>query len=223
MKELRDAFTIASKDILTEIRTREVLSSVVVFAILVTVIFNFAFGGDEQAARSIAPGILWVTFAFAGILSLNRSFIMEKEEDCLQGIMTAPISREAIYLGKFFGNLFFILLVQLIVIPVFSLLFNMALFEPGILVITLLAALGFAAVGTLFSAIAVNTRARALVLPILFFTLISPVIIAAVNACSILLEGQPFSSAASWLTIIGAFDVIFVVACYLVFCFIIEE
>ncbi|MDD4635374.1 MAG: heme exporter protein CcmB, partial [Dehalococcoidales bacterium] len=97
MKELRDALIIASKDVLTEIRTREVLSSVVVFAILVIIIFNFAFGSSEQAAEIVAPGILWATFAFAGVLSLNRSFIMEKEEDCIEGLMVAPLSREAIY------------------------------------------------------------------------------------------------------------------------------
>ncbi|MDD5605257.1 MAG: heme exporter protein CcmB [Dehalococcoidales bacterium] len=223
MKELRDALIIASKDVLTEIRTREVLSSVVVFAILVIIIFNFAFGSSEQAAEIVAPGILWATFAFAGVLSLNRSFIMEKEEDCIEGLMVAPLSREAIYLGKFFGNTFFIILIQLIVIPIFSLLFNISFFKLELLVVTLLATLGFAAVGTLFAAMAVNTRARELVLPILFFPVITPVIIAAVNSSAQVLEGQTFSSISQWLGIIGAFDVIFLVASYLVFSFIIEE
>ncbi|MDD2471593.1 MAG: heme exporter protein CcmB [Dehalococcoidales bacterium] len=223
MKELRDAFTIASKDVLTEIRTREVLSSVVIFAVLVIIIFNFAFGSSEQAAGLVAPGILWVTFAFTGILSLNRSFILEKEEDCIEGLMVAPLSREAVYLGKFFGNVFFIILIQLIVIPIFSLLFNISFFNLELLLITILATLGFASVGTLFAAMAVNTRARELVLPILFFPVITPVIIAAVNASAQVLDGQSFGAIAQWLGVIGAFDVIFIVASYLIFSFIIEE
>ncbi len=223
MKELRAAFIIATKDILTEIRTREVLTSIVVFAILVIVIFNFAFGGDERAVKTVAPGILWATFAFSGILSLNRSFMMEKEEDCIEGLMVSPISREAIYLGKFAGNLFFILLIQLVVIPVFSLLFNLWLFSFEFILVTLMATLGFAAVGTLFSAMAVNTRARELILPVLFFPIVTPVIIAAVNASLLILEGKGFSAITDWLGIIAAFFVIFFVASYLVFCFIIEE
>ncbi|MDD5486921.1 MAG: heme exporter protein CcmB [Dehalococcoidales bacterium] len=223
MNELKGALAIASKDILTEIRTREVLSSVVIFAVLVIIIFNFAFGGSEQAAGLVAPGILWATFAFAGVLSLNRSFIMEKEEDCIAGLMVAPLSREAIYLGKFFGNTFFIFLIQLIVIPVFSFLFNINFFNLELFVITILATLGFSGVGTLFAAMAVNTRARELILPILFFPVISPVIIAAVNASAAVLEGASFAAVSEWLGIIGAFDVIFIVASYLIFSFIIEE
>jgi heme exporter protein B len=223
MKDLSDAFIIASKDILTEVRNREVLSSVVVFAVLVIIIFNFAFGSSERAAGLVAPGILWATFAFAGILAFNRSFVMEKEEDCIEGLMTAPISREAIFLGKFFGNTFFIILVQLIVIPVFSLLFNINFFNLELLVITILATLGFASTGTLFAAMAVNTRARELVLPILFFPIVSPVIIGAVNASALVLEGQSFAAINQWIGILVAFDAIFIVASYLIFSFIIEE
>lgn len=223
MKELRDAFTIASKDVLTEIRTREVLSSVVIFAVLVIIIFNFAFGSSEQAAGLVAPGILWVTFAFTGVLSLNRSFIMEKEEDCIEGLMVAPLSREAVYLGKFFGNVFFIILIQLIVIPAFSLLFNISFFNLELVLITVLATLGFASVGTLFAAMAVNTRARELVLPLLFFPVITPVLIAAVNASAQVLDGQSLGAISQWLGVIGAFDVIFIVASYLIFSFVIEE
>jgi len=223
MREIAKACVIAAKDMLTEIRTREVISSVVVFAVLVIVIFNFAFGSNQQAAGLVAPGIIWVTFAFAGILSLNRSFVLEKEEDCIEGLMVAPISREAIYLGKFFGNLLFIFLIQAIVIPVFSLLFNVGFFNIELVLITILASVGFASVGTLFAAMAVSTRARELVLPILFFPVITPVIIAAVNASAVILGGGVLSDITQWLGIIGAFDIIFIVASYLVFCFIIEE
>ena len=137
--------------------------------------------------------------------------------------MTAPISREAIYLGKFAGNLFFMILVQAIVIPVFGILFNLWLLNVEFLTVTILATIGFAGVGTLFSAMSVNTRARELILPVLFFPVVTPVIIAAVNAASVILEGGSFSGILSWLGIIAAFDMIFLVASYLVFCFIIEE
>ncbi len=223
MSELRQAFTIMAKDILFEIRTREVLSSVLIFALLVIVIFNFAFAGNEQAARTVAPGILWVTFAFSGVLNLNRSFVMEKEEDCMEGLMVAPISRESIYLGKFLANLLFMFLIELIVIPVFAVLFSLSIISFEFIVITLIATIGFIAVGTVFSAMAVTTRARELVLPILFFPVISPVIIGAVNASAAVLEGQSFGAISGWMGIIGAFDVIFLVASYLVFGFIIEQ
>jgi heme exporter protein B len=217
------AFIIVWKDIVSEIRTKETISSVLVFAILVIVIFNFAFSADQEMMLSVAPGILWVTFAFAGVLSLNRSFIMEKEEHCLEGLMACPISREVIYIGKMLVSLLFMLFVEAIVLPIFALLFNMTVISPQIIAVTFLTTLGFVAVGTLFSALAVNTRAREMVLPILFLPIVSPIIIAAVNATGLALAGEPWSSLSSWLGIIVAFDIIFLVASFLVFTFIIEE
>jgi heme exporter protein B len=184
---------------------------------------NFAFGGSQEAMISLAPGILWVTFAFAGVLSLNRSFVLEKEEGCLEGLMVCPVRREVIYMGKMLGNLFFMLFIEAIVLPVFALLFNVAVISFPLVTVALLATLGFVAVGTLFSALAVNTRAREMVLPILFFPIVAPVIICAVNASGLTLAGEPWGSLSSWLEIIAAFDVIFLVASYLVFPFVIEE
>ncbi len=223
MQLLNKAFVIAWKDILSETRAREIISSVLVFAVLVIVIFNFAFSGSQQEMRALAPGILWVTFSFAGVLSLNRSFIQEKEEGCLEGLMICPVSREAIYLGKMMSSLFFMLLIEAIVLPAFVLFFNVNVITLPIITLTLLATIGFVAVGTLFSALAVNTRAREMVLPILFFPIISPVIISAVSASELTLNGAPWSELASWVGIIAAFDVIFLTASYLIFGFIVEE
>jgi heme exporter protein B len=223
MRFWRKAIVIAWKDILSEMHTREIVSSVLVFAILVMVIFNFAFGGRQQAINLVAPGILWVTFAFAGVLSLNRSFILEKEENCLEGLMACPVSREVIYVGKMLGSLLFLLLVEAIVLPIFALLFNVAVFSLQLVAVTFLTTLGFVAVGTLFSALAVNTKAREMVLPILFLPIVVPIIIAAVSASGLALSGEPWSSLSSWLAIIVAFDVIFLVASFLVFTFVIEE
>jgi len=223
MRFWRKAFVIVWKDIISEIRTKETISSVLVFAILVIVIFNFAFGANQETMISVAPGILWVTFAFAGVLSLNRSFIVEKEEYCLEGLMACPVSREVIYVGKMLGSLLFMLFIEAIVLPIFALLFNLAVLSPQLITVTFLTTLGFVAVGTLFSALAVNTRAREMVLPILFLPIVAPIIISAVNATGLALSGEPWSSLSSWLAIIVAFDIIFLVASFLVFNFVIEE
>jgi len=215
--------TITWKDILSEMRGREVISSVLVFTLLVIVIFNFAFVANQEMIALVAPGILWVTFAFAGVLSLNRSFIMEKEDGCLEGLMVCPISREVIYVGKMLGSLLFMLIVEAIALPIFAFLFNLAVLSPQVITITVLTTIGFAAVGSLFSALAVNTKAREMVLPILFLPIVVPIIIAAVKGSGLALAGEPWGSVASWLQIIVAFDVIFLVVSFLIFAFVIEE
>jgi heme exporter protein B len=223
MKFWRKAITIAWKDVLSEMRTKETNSSVLVFALLVIVIFSFAFNASQEIMNLVAPGILWVTFAFAGILSLNRSFILEKEEGCLEGLMVCPISREAIYMGKVLGSLLFMLIVEAIALPIFALLFNLDIISSQLITIIFLTTVGFAAVGTLFSALAVNTKAREMVLPILFLPIVAPIIISAVNATGLALSDGLWGSLASWIQIIVAFDVIFLVVSYLIFAFVIEE
>ena len=211
------------KDTLSEVRTREIVFSVLVFTILVIIIFNFGFGANQQTMELIAPGILWVTCAFAGVLSLNRSFILEKEEGCLEGLMVCPIGRDVIYAGKMLGSLLFMLIIEGIALAIFAFLFNMPIFSLQLVVITILATVGFVAVGTLFSALAVNTRARELVLPILFLPVVVPVVISAVKASGLALSGEPWSGLFPWLQIIGVFDVIFLVVSFLVFAFVIEQ
>lgn len=223
MKFWNSVAAIAWKDILSELRSREIISAVLVFAVLVLVIFNFAFDMSPDTALQIAPGILWVAFAFSGVLALNRAFIPEKEENCLEGLMGCPVAREAIYAGKALGSLFFMLAVEAVVLPVFSLLFDVAVLQPEVIVVTLLATIGFVAVGTIFSALAVNTRAREMVLPILFLPIITPVIISAVRASALALGGSGWGGLTQWLGILAAFDVIFLVVPFLVFPYVIEE
>ncbi len=217
------ALAITRKDALSEMRTREIVFSVLVFTLLVIVIFNFAFGASQEMVALVAPGILWVTFAFAGVLSLNRSFILEKEEGCLEGLMVCPVSREAIYVGKMLGSLLFMLIIEAIALPIFAFLFNLEVLSLQIVVITVLTTVGFVAVGTLFSALAVNTRAREMVLPILFLPIVIPLIIFAVKASGLAISGEPWSSLSPWLQIIVAFDAIFLVVSFLIFAFVIEE
>ena len=219
----RKVIAITWKDALSEMRTREIVFSVLVFTLLVIVIFNFAFSASQEAMVLVAPGILWVTFAFAGVLSLNRSFIMEKEEGCLEGLMVCPISREVIYVGKMLGSLLFMLIIEAIALPIFALLFNLPAFSLQLVTITILTTIGFVAVGTLFSALAANTKAREMVLPILFLPIVVPLIISAVEASGLALSGEPWARLSSWLQIILAFDVIFLAVSFLVFAFVIEE
>ena len=211
------------KDALSEMRTKEIVFSVLIFTFLVIVIFNFAFNASQETMGLVAPGILWVTFTFAGVLSLNRSFIPEKEEGCLEGLMACPISREVIYVGKMLGSLLFLLIIEIIALPIFALLFNLPLLSAQFVTITFLATVGFVAVGTLFSALAVNTKAREMVLPILFLPVVVPIIISAVKASELALSGESWSGLSPWLQIIGAFDAIFLVVSFWVFAFVIEE
>jgi len=223
MRFWHKVIAITWKDALSGMRTKEIIFSVLVFTLLVIVIFNFAFGTSQEMMELVAPGILWVTFAFAGVLSLNRSFIPEKEQDCLEGLMACPVSREAIYVGKMLGSLLFMLIIEVIALLIFAFLFNLPVLSLQIVAITVLATIGFVAVGTLFSALAVNTKAREMVLPILFLPIVAPIIISAVKASELALSGESWSRLSSWLQIIGAFDVIFLVVSFLIFAFVIEE
>jgi len=211
------------KDMLTEFRTREIIVSVFVFALLVMVIFSFAFGTGVDITESIAPGILWVALTFGGVTGLNRIFAVEKENSRLEGLMLCPVDRAVIYWGKLAASFTFMMAVAIVVTPIFLALFNLPLFLPGLALIIVLASLGFAAVGTLFSALAVNTRARDIMLPILFLPVVVPVIIAAVKATAPVLAGRPWADMLIWLQILIAFDIIYVVIATLVFGFVVEE
>ncbi|UCB43098.1 MAG: heme exporter protein CcmB [Dehalococcoidales bacterium] len=222
MRFWRKVLAITWKDVLSEFRTREIIFSVLVFTLLVIVIFNFAFGGGQNTIQMVAPGMLWITFTFAGVLSLNRSFIIEKEEGCLEGLMVCPVSREGIYLGKMLASLLFMLSVEVVALPIFAILFNLDI-SFQLIVITLLTTVGFVAVGVLFSALAINTKAREMVLPLLFLPIVVPLIIAAVEGSGLALSGESWGEIASWLQIIGAFDAIFLVVSFWVFSYAIEE
>ena len=223
MKMLARIIAIFWKDIITEVRTKEIVTSVLVFALLVLVIFNFAFGTRTDIAELVAPGILWVSLTFGGVLGLNRIFIVEKENSCMEGLMLCPVDRSVIYWGKLAGSFTFNLAVAVVITPIFLVLFNLPLFLPRLVLIIVLATLGFAAVGTLFSAVAINTRARDMMLPILFLPVAIPVIVAAVKATASVLAGQPWGDMWTWLQIMVAFDIIYLVVSTLVFEFVAEE
>lgn len=216
-------FAIFWKDVLSEIRTKEIVTAVLVFALLVLVIFNFAFDAASGTTARIAPGILWVAFTFAGILGLNRVFAVEKENASLAGLRLCPVDRMVIFWGKLAGSFTFMLVIAAVITPIFLVLFNLPLFLPRLALIIVLATLGFTSVGTLFSALAMNIRARDIMLPILFLPLVVPVIIGAVETTTCVLAGGPWSDMLTWLEIMIAFDIIYLVVATLMFEFVIEE
>ncbi len=220
---LRATAAIVWKDLAAELRSRELLSSMLVFALLVILIFNFALELDARTRSTVTAGVLWVTFAFAGTLGLNRSMAVEKDRGCLDGLLLAPVDRSAIYFGKAIGNLMFMLLVEIIVLPLYSVLYNTNLFNPGLLLVIFLGSVGYIAVGTLLATMAVQTRTRDVLLPILLFPLVLPVLISAVRASTGFLGGAPLEEILPALNLLIVYDIIFIAAAFMVFDYIVEE
>jgi heme exporter protein B len=220
---VRSMSAIIWKDLAAELRSRELLSAMLVFALLVILIFNFALELDANARATVTAGVLWVSFAFAGTLGLNRSMAMEKDRGCLDGLMLAPVDRSAIYFGKAIGNLIFMLIVEAIVLPVYSILYSVNLFIPGLLLVILLGSIGYVAVGTLLSSMAVQTRTRDVLLPILLFPLVIPILIAAVKGSTGFLQGIDLVDIRPWLNLLFVYDVIFTAIAFMVFDYIVEE
>ncbi|MEW5869776.1 MAG: heme exporter protein CcmB [Chloroflexota bacterium] len=220
---LRALGAVIWKDLAAEMRSREMLSAMLVFALLVILIFNFALELDPKTRSGVTAGVLWVTFAFAGTLGLNRSMAMEKDRGCLDGLLLAPVDRSTIYFGKTVGNLIFMLVVEAIVLPVYSLLYNVNLFNWGLIGVILLGSLGYVVVGTLLSSMAVQTRTRDVLLPILLFPVVIPVFIAAVKASQGFLLGIEMSEISPWLNLLIVYDVIFTAVAFMVFDYVVEE
>ncbi len=211
------------KDLLLESRTREIVTPILVFSLLVIVIFNFVLDPNPRLVSSVAPGALWVAFTFAGLLGLNRTFALEKERGGMEGLLLTPAGRDLLYFGKMLGAFLFMLVVEAIMLPAFSAVFNLPLVEPGLWLVVVLATFGFAAVGTAFSAMAVNTRAREILLPVLFFPVAAPVIIAAAEATRAVYAGDAFADYSQWIQLIAVYDVIFTVVAAATFEFIVSE
>ncbi len=220
---LRAIGAIAWKDLAAELRSRELLSGMLVFSLLVILIFNFALELDAKTRTSVTAGVLWVTFVFAGTLGLNRSMAIEKDRGCLDGLLLAPVDRSAIYFGKVISNLAFMIIVEIIILPTYSFLYNINLFQPGLLLVILLGSIGYTAVGTLLSAMSVQTRTRDVMLPILLFPIIVPVLIAAVKASNGYLQGLPTDQILPWINLLIVYDVIFIAISFMVFDYIVEE
>jgi heme exporter protein B len=199
------------------------LSAMLVFSVLSMLIFSFALDLRGATARAAAPGVLWATVAFAGTLGLNRSLTREQLTGCLDGLLLAPVDRSAIYFGKALGNLFFMAVVEVFLLPLFSALFDVPLLRPGVLLVAALGTTGYAAVGTLLATIAVNTRAREVMLPVLLLPLAVPALIAAVQATGGLVAGETLSRVGSWIRLLVVYDLLIVAVSLLTFGYLVEE
>ena len=220
---LRSVAAIVWKDLAAEFRSRELIGAMLVFAALVIVIFNFALELDIRTRENVTSGVLWVTFAFAGTLGLNRSMAIEKDRGCLDGLLLVPVDRSVIYFGKAIGNLFFMLIIEAIILPMYSVLYNVNLFQPGLIIVILLGSIGYTAVGTLLASMAVQARTRDVLLPILLFPVLIPLLLAAVKASNGFLQGFEIAEIMPWVNIMIAYDVIFIAVAFMVFDFVVEE
>ena len=220
---LAAVWAIVRKDVMLELRTKDFVVSVFVFSLLVILIFSFAIEPTPQVVERVAPGVLWTAFIFGGVLGLTRSFALERDGGNLRGLLLAPVPRDAVYLGKMLASFLFMMVVELLVLPVFAVIFDLPILQPELISVAVLATLGIAAVGTLFSAMAVNTRAREVMLPILFLPAVVPVVIAAVEASAAALGGGDAREVLRWLPLLAAYDAVFVVACAFAFHFVVEE
>jgi heme exporter protein B len=220
---LRAIAAIIWKDLAAEWRSRELVSAMLVFALLDIFIFNFALELNPQMRAALTSGILWVTFTFAGTLGLNRSMAVEKDRGCLDGLLLAPVDRTAIYFGKALANLIFMLLVAAIILPVYSILYNVNLLNLGLLGVIFLGSWGYVAVGTLLASMAVQARTRDVLLPILLFPVAIPLLVAAVKASAGYLDAVPMADILPWLNLLLVYDVVFTAAAFMVFDYVVEE
>lgn len=230
MRFLDVVAAIFRKDLQAEIRSKEILASMFVFAVLVLVIFNFTLSLDGERTRELGPGILWVAFIFSGVLGLNRTFASERENRSLDGLKLAPVDRSAIYFAKLASNLTFMLVAEVLLLPLFGLFFNFNLLtdlNPAELLtfvlVVFLGTLGYVAVGTTLAAIAANTTMREVMLPLLLFPVAVPVVIGASESTRVLFQHDPLGNPWQWVRVLAAFATIFMVVSWLTFEYVLEE
>jgi heme exporter protein B len=215
----RRAFIVLWKDVLTERRSKATLNALLFFSLLLLFVFQFTLGGDRERLVQALPGLLWLGFVLSGLVALGRTFLLERENDCWDGLLLTPGDKSAIYLGKVAGNLLLMLLVEAILLALFALFFNVDVGRalPALSLVLLLGTIGFAAVGTLFAAMTAHVRAREVLFPVLLLPVQVPVLLGAVKATEAALAGESLSAVSPWLQLLVAADVVYVVAGLLTF------
>lgn len=222
---MNKVWAIVRKDLALERRSREMLGSMFLFCLLVLLVFSFAFDLRIEQPTAVAPGVLWVAISFAGMLGLARSFVLERDQGCLDGLLLCPVDRSVLYVGKMLSNLIFISLAEVVLLPLYLALFNghSPASQALLLPVLVLGTLGFSAVGTLLSAMTVQVRAREMMLPVLLFPIVLPVLIAAVRLTAGIMDAQPWPEIRRWMQLLVGFDVLFIALSYVVFDYVVEE
>ena len=214
---------IVRKDIILELRTREAITAMLVFAVMAIVMFNFALRLRVDTFRPLTPGVLWVTLIFAGTLGLSRSISAEQLNQCIDGLLLAPCDRSVIFAGKALTNVIFTSLVAMLILPLMAILFDESLMQPGVWVVLAFGVIGYAGAGTLIATMAASTRAREVFLPILLFPVALPLLVASVIATAGFLDRLPLAEFAPWIGMQAAFIVIFWTAGTLLFEYLVES
>lgn len=214
---------IVSKDLRAELRSRELVATMGLFALLSVLVFSFALELDAQVREEAVSGVLWVTIVFASLLGLNRSMAMEREGGNMDAMLIAPVDRSAIFMGKLVGNLIFTLVVALVLLPLMTVLYNINMLKPWLLLTLLLGVLGISTSGTLLSAMTVQTRSREALLPIVMLPVVLPILLAAVRGTTGIINDAPISDWLTWPQVLGVVNVIYVVLCFSMFRFVVEE
>jgi len=208
---VRRAWIVLWKDVLSERRSKATLNGVLFFALLLLFLFAFALGPDRERLAASLPGVLWLGALLAGLVSLGRTFLAEREHGCWEGLLLAPGDKSAIYLGKTAGNLVLMLGVEAVLLALVAVFFNVDLGGAlaALVPVLLLGSVGMAAVGTLFAAMTAHVRARELLFPVLLLPTLVPVLLAAVEATAAVLAGEPLGAVGAWLTLLGAADAVY--------------
>ena len=224
MTYARRAWIVLWKDLLTERRSKESLNAVFFFALLLLFLFQFALGPDRERLQAALPGLLWLGFILAGLLGLGRTFLVESENDCWEGLILAPGDKSAIYLGKLAGNFLLMTVVETVFLTLFGIFYNVDLWGAllPLAAVIVLGTVGLASVGTLFAAVTAQVGARELLFPVLLLPVQVPVLLATVKATEAVLQGQPLWEVAHWLKLLAAADVVYLVVGILTFEFILE-
>ena len=212
MSFLRQILVIAGKDLRAELRTKEAVNAALAFALVILLLFSFAFDPSAETTRDIAGGLLWIVFAFAGVLVLNRSFVRELPNDCLDALIAAPIPGAALFLGKVLANYVLVLAVELVSLPVFGVFYNVPWASQfwQLMLVVALGTWGLTVIGTVFSALTVNIRLREVMLPMLIYPIMIPALMGAMQLTSDLVVGKPIGADnVAWLKMLVGFDVIY--------------
>jgi len=225
MNFFKTALLIAQKDLYSELKTKQVLATMIIFAGLVILVFSFAFDPSNNMTKAVIPGVIWVIIVFSGILGLNRSFLSEQKNDTMQGLLIAPMEPASIYLGKLMANFAMMIIVELVAIPFLFLLFDFRLLGslPYFILVLFIGSFGFVSIGTFLASLASNSKSSEMLLPLLLFPITAPILIGAVQATrNILTNLEKLPDAIAWMQLIAAYDVIFFVLCFLLIEYVLE-
>jgi heme exporter protein B len=220
----RRVWMVVWKDVLTERRSKESLNALVFFSLLLLFVFQFALGPERARVEAALPGLLWLGFILSGLLAFGRTFLVERENDCWEGLVLTPGDKSAIYLGKLAGNVLVMIVVEVVLLALFAVFFALDFTPvlPGLAAVLALGTLGLASVGTLFGAVTAQMRARELLFPVLLLPAVVPVLLSSVSATQTVLAGEPLSDAAAWLKLLAAADLVYLVVGVLTFEFVLE-